>query len=128
MTGIKPTMSTTEVIVGIGAEGGSITLFGHRDANLDWHFARGVNDQTPTFLTDEDGARPGIQHTSDWVNSWPEAVALLDRYPWALLSGLEVHPEFRERVWTEVNRRLNSVSADYADSRRRRWANACGIS
>jgi hypothetical protein len=120
-------MSTTEVIVSIGAEGGSITLFRHQDRNLDWHFARGVKDQTPTFLTEEDGAGPAIQHTSDWVKSWPEAVALLDRYPWAQLSGLEVHPEFREHVWVEVNRRLDSVSADYADSRRRRWRGICGI-
>jgi hypothetical protein len=48
-------MSTTEVIVSIAAEGGSITLFGQRDSNLDWRFARGVNDQTPSFLSTEEG-------------------------------------------------------------------------
>jgi len=40
-------VSTTEVIVRIAAEGGSITLIGNKDPNLDWQFARGVNDQTP---------------------------------------------------------------------------------
>lgn len=120
-------MSTTEVIVSIGAEGGSITLFGHRDRNLDWHFARGINDQTATFLTEEDGAGPAIQHTSDWVNSWPDAVALLDRYPWALLSGLEVHAEFRERVWTEVKLRLQAEEPSQSDRARERWARVCRI-
>lgn len=121
-------MSTKEVIVSIGAEGGSITLFGHQGRNLDWHFARGINDQTPTFLTEEDGAGPAIRHTSEWVNSWPEAIALLDRYPWAMLSALEVHPEFRERVWTEVKQRLETQDGARSERARERWARVCGIS
>ena len=120
-------MSTKEVIVSIIAEGGSITLIGNKGPNLDWQFARGVLDQTPGFLTKKDGGTSAIRHASDWVNTWLEAVALLDRYPWAMLNGQEVHPEFRARVWTEVNRRLARVSPDYADSRRRRWAEVCGL-
>jgi len=125
--GMEATVSNTEVIVSIIAEGGAITLFGRKGSNLDWQFARGLNDQTRSFLTKEDGGAGAVRHTSDWVNTWPEAIALLDRYPWAMLRGQEVHPEFRARVWTEVNRRLDRVSPDNADSRRRRWAHACGV-
>jgi hypothetical protein len=120
-------VSNTEVIVSIVAESGSIALIGNKGPELDWQFARGVKDQTPSFPTKEDGRTGAIRHTSDWVNTWPEAMALLDRYPWAMLKVQEVHPEFRARVWTEVNRRLDRVSPDYADSRRRRWAGVCGV-
>jgi hypothetical protein len=58
-------MSTTEVIVSIAAEGGSITLLGRKGPYLHWQFARGLNDQTPTFLTDEDAGGGAIRVTSD---------------------------------------------------------------
>jgi hypothetical protein len=117
-------MKSPEVIVSVGAEGGSITLFGLKDLQNNWKFARGVDDQTPTLLTREDGGGPAINHESGWVSTWPEAMALLDRYPWAMLSGREVHPEFRERVWVEVNQRLQAKDA-HSDSARERWARAC---
>jgi hypothetical protein len=43
-----------------------------------------------------------------------------------MLAGLEVHPEFRDRVWTEVNRRLQDANPDYAERARERWAEVCG--
>jgi hypothetical protein len=125
--GTEAKVSTTEVIVSIVAEGGSIALIGNKGPNLDWQFARGVQDQTLSFPSKVDGGAAAIRHTSDWVNTWPEAMALLDRYPWAMLNGRQVHPEFRARVWTEVKRRLDRESPDYADSRRRRWAGICGV-
>lgn len=120
-------MNTMQVIISVGAEGGSLTLIGKKDAALKWRFARGVLDQTPSFLSKEDGGDSTIRHTSDWVNTWSEAMALLDRYPWGMLSALVVHPEFRARVWTEVNRRLDRESSEYSESRRRRWAEVCRI-
>jgi len=55
------------------------------------------------------------------VEAWDDALRLVDRYPWHLLYPLEVHPEFRERVWFEVERRCS-------DRRHRleRWREVCG--
>jgi hypothetical protein len=116
-----------EVIVEIGAEGGSITLFGQKEVGGDWRFCRCVDDQTPTFLSDGDGGGPPIEHSSDWVNSWSEAVELLDKYPWVMLSGQSVHPEFRERVWDEVLRRLEAQPESRRVRARQRWARVCGF-
>lgn len=116
-----------ETIVRIGAEGGSIALYGYKDSKGDWRYACDVNDQTLTFLTEEADAEAAIQHTSAWVNIWQEAMALLDVYPWARLVGLTVHPEFRDRVWVEVNQRLQEADPDYAERARQRWAKVCGM-
>ncbi|HEV7138178.1 MAG TPA: NAD-dependent deacylase [Steroidobacteraceae bacterium] len=120
----KPATSPPEVIVSIQAEGGSITLLGRRNSEGLWSYARKVGDQTPTLLDDEDGGR-AMQSKSQWVTTWPKAVALLDRYPWAMLSGSEVHPEFRERIWSEVIQRLKANESASTDRARERWARAC---
>jgi hypothetical protein len=123
----SPRVTTPEIIVEISAEGGSITLFGHKGSNGEWRFARGVNDQTPTLLPEEEGGVPAISHDSCWVNTWPQALALLDRYPWAMLAVTKVHPEFRERLWAEASLRLKDKTTDTANGRKERWAQACHI-
>jgi len=40
-----------------------------------------------------------------WVPNWPEALAQLDRYPWAELYSLFVHPEFRALVADELQKK-----------------------
>jgi len=121
------TVNTPELIVGVSAEGGAITLFGQKGSNGAWQFSRGVNDHTPTLLSDEEGKGWPINHTSSWVSSWPEALALLNRYPWEMLRGTAVHPDFRKQVWAEVSRRLQDKSGARSDSARERWAGVCGI-
>ena len=62
---------------------------------------------TPKLLPEEfpEGV---IHHRSSVVDSWEEALKLLDRYPWHRLYPLRVHPEFRQKIWVEVQRRLSS--------------------
>jgi len=115
----------TSVIVSILAEGGSITLFGRKKIDGLWEFRRSVNDQTPTFLDDEDGGSE-IKHGTPAVDSWEKAVVLLDKYPWAFLAGREVHPEFRDRVWNEVSKRLKGRRETQAAHALERWAKVCG--
>jgi hypothetical protein len=124
--GMGACVSTLETIVSIGAEGGAVALFGFRDPHRGWRFTRGVRDQTPMLLDDDDErGYPEIDQYCTWVKTWPEAMALLDRYPWAMLSGLEVHPEFRERIWIEVKYRLHGLDDRRAEDRRQRWAGLC---
>lgn len=117
-------MNSPTVIIRILTEGGALTLFGQKDSQGAWHFCRSVNDQAPTLLDPQDGRGEPIQHTSGWVKTWPEAMALLDRYPWATLGGREVHPEFQRQVWVEVSRRLKDQEDPQAQRALARWKQA----
>ena len=88
-----------ETIVEIGGEGGSITLEGHRDSHGQWQFRMATNEAA---LYDMLGEDPPPPVEAPWVSSWDEALALLDRYPWPLLSPEAVHPEFRDAVFAAV--------------------------
>jgi hypothetical protein len=117
-------VNSPTIIIRILAEGGSLTLFGLKDSQNAWHFCRSVNDQTPTFLAPEEGGGQAVQHSSGWVNTWPEAMALLDRYPWATLAGREVHPEFQQQVWAEVSQRLKDQEGPHLQRALARWKQA----
>jgi hypothetical protein len=100
-----------EVIVEVGAEGGSIALCGVR-GEAGWSYSLYVNHR----LLDEEP----IQKETDQVETWDAAIALLDRYPWRQLSPLRVHPEFRSKI-------LSAVGGDSAPHRRRlkNWEAVC---
>jgi hypothetical protein len=94
----------TEVVARIGADGGNLTLIGQKIEGT-WRFRLQTNDCSAGFLDEDDAAGlPTGATASPWVSTWADAVALLDRYPWAELYPLTVHPEFREQVWKEVKR------------------------
>jgi hypothetical protein len=112
----KPQTTQCEVVIEIGGEGGSITLYGLR-TNHGWAFSRKVIDQTPELI-DEDW----IKSNSDCVHSWEAALQLLDRYPWPKLYPISVYPDFQERIWTAVQERLQSNENPEA---RCRWDAIC---
>lgn len=89
-------MEQCEVILHVEAEGGGVTLYGMLTKN-GWLFSRQVIDQTPELFNE-----PWILDRSKTVNSWSDALILLNQYPWHKLYPLEVHPEFRETVFNEV--------------------------
>lgn len=95
-------MATQEVILKVGAEGGSIALYGTR-TDRTWVFSLDVDDQTPTLM-DESPI-----HCSQTIDaSFQHALKLLGRYPWHKLYPLNVHPEFRSVVLDEVRKRFGS--------------------
>ena len=61
-------MPDKEVIMEIGAEGGSITLFGVNSPR-GWLYSRSVGDWTPELIDEE-----RIQHDSNVVNIWEAAL------------------------------------------------------
>lgn len=88
-----------ETILAVGAEGGSITLEGQRDAAGVWRFRIATNESVlGDFLGKELGA------TSSW-ESWEAALAALNRYPWPRLWPVRIHAEFAEAI-------LNAVAAN----------------
>jgi hypothetical protein len=112
-------------IISISAEGGSIYLRGIKTSDGEWKCSRAVGDQTASFLSDDDGAGLPMDSRTEWVSTWSEALILLDRYPWAMPGASDVHPEFREQVWTEVTRRLRGRTGARANRARAKWIHAC---
>jgi hypothetical protein len=96
------------VILRAGAEGGDVTLIGRTTDAGTWAFARVTDDQTEA-LFGESGVpieAPPAPKPDDWVESWDDGLRLMDRYKWARLHPLYVHPAFVERVRVAVEARL----------------------
>ena len=106
-------MPDKEVIVEIGAEGGSITLFGVRSPR-GWLYGRSVGERI-----DEERS----QHDSNVVDSWEAALGLLDQYPWHMLSPQHVHPEFRRQIFAAVQKLFES--SDDRMGRMEKWRDLC---
>ena len=56
----------------------------------------------------EDEDQREIRRVSKTVESWDDALALLDQQGWLHLDAIHVHPEFRERVLKVVVERLGT--------------------
>ena len=113
-------MAQSEIIVDVGAEGGSLTIYGNRTKG-GWLFSRDVIDQS-MLLEDE----PESRHSSEVVSTWAAALLLLDRYPWHMLYPLKVHPEFQKLVYGEIIKRFKK---EPKNSQRRLpdWKEICGV-
>lgn len=93
-----------EIIVEVGAEGGTLTLVGQRTARK-WSFSM-LRDESTLKEFDEDLCDDELIGHSKTVVGFAAALGLLDQYPWAKLYPLRVHPEFRTLVFYEVAKRL----------------------
>jgi hypothetical protein len=71
-------------------------------------------------------AAPSAVKPEDWVENWDEALRLMDRYRWARLHPLYVHPEFVERVRVAVEARLVDVDEASAERARGKWERLFG--
>ena len=89
-------MKHNEVIVHVAGEGGSIALYGLR-SEIGWLFSREFID--PAIAHEEESP---IEARSKIVGSWPDALALLEKNPWYMLSPVLVHPEFRTDILKAV--------------------------
>ncbi len=95
-----------EVILKVGAEGGSLTIFGKRNAIGDWSFFSEKNEVAlADLLAEEDRDESPALEYSDDVSSFDEALKLLERYPWFRFNPRKVHPDFLDRVLLEVKKR-----------------------
>ncbi|WP_070120856.1 hypothetical protein [Bacillus marinisedimentorum] len=113
--------SKAEIILKLGAEGGSITLYGippnDRDEIGEWIFTLDLNeifaDQNKESYQEE-GAdkdlvnlKPTIERPSGPLKGWEGALAILEGYPWKRLFPRYVHVLFRERFLEEVGEGLS---------------------
>jgi len=112
------------VILQAGAEGGDVTLIGRTTEAGTWAFARVTDDQTEALFGESgDGVvvAPSFENL-EWVDTWDDGLRLMDRYRWAQLHPLYVHPDFVERVRAAVEERLATESQDrWTDYAREKW-------
>jgi hypothetical protein len=115
-------MNESEVILEIGAEGGSITLYGVR-TQRGWSFSRKVIDWTPE-LDEEPMNEEPFRRDATIVNSWEAALDLLDQHPWWKLYPISIHPDFRQKVWVAVHERLHH-NCESTEDDLKRWRDLC---
>ena len=117
------------MILQVGAEGGDLTLLGRRGSDGVWEFTRATVDQSEQ-LFGESGSElaPGpVRDGRGWTPDWEAALAMLDRYRWATLHPIEVHPEFRDRVRMAVEARLTKEApGPWIEQAREKWADMLG--
>lgn len=92
-----------EIILKIGAEGGSITLYGFRSDHGFQLFSIDTYDCSDDEAEHE--ASSDINQISDQnsASSWPDALNLIRRYPsWYRLHPMVLHPDFESRILDEV--------------------------
>jgi hypothetical protein len=96
-----------EIILQAAGVGIMVTLFGVRVEGGKWKFFLDNDEGTMADFLDEEDADvlPKLRTKSEFVDTWDKALALLDRYPWRCFVPKEVHPEFRDLVWSAVQAR-----------------------
>lgn len=91
-TPVASCSESKQVIVEVGAEGGSLTLYGMKSPE-GWQFRL---ESSEGGLLDEEDMLDVPQRP--WVGTWRSALKQLDSYPWTQLWPLSVHPEFQVKV------------------------------
>ena len=132
MKGAKIVMNNYEweVIVELGAEGGTIRLLGQQGDDGRWTYKSSTNE---IFSLDENDEgfienkkshkevrvlKPTIRNVGE-VSTWEGAKAILKSFPIEHLGPISVHHEFGDRLW-ELIKELN-----VDQNKRNRWATLC---
>jgi hypothetical protein len=96
---IKP-----EIIVSLGADDGSMTLYGVQLAQ-DWHFLlRYDKSRDLNFISHE--AENSFDDQNLFSRGFQRAIELMDDYEWHKLIPRSVHPKFAEQFLCEIEKRI----------------------
>ncbi len=110
-----------EIVLEVGADGGTVTLFRERIAQGDWQFGMGTDESALYDASDEHRGELADYHSrTAYVHSFGEATTLLDKYPWVELYPLHVDPEFLDAVLLEVRKRGGETAE-------MRWRDVLGV-
>ena len=117
---------TSEVILEVAGEGGTITLRS-QDANTGRCFWVETDETAMCELLSEED-RNGIStgSRSNLVFSLPEALEQLDRYPWVKSSPVLVGPEYRNALLEAVRTRIGLNNNDESTALLERWSAIAG--
>ncbi len=103
-----------EIVLQVGAEGGSLTIVRYPVSGEKWQFAFIRDESTlADFLGEEDkDLIDALSETHDSIATFEEAIALMNAYPWPELYPLVVHPEFVNQVMEIIERSGNLRARD----------------
>lgn len=115
-----------EIMLQVGAEGGTISLLRTRNSDGTLRFHRKTNESFHAgMLSVEDQNGLSYHSQDDAEGSFLEAVSLLKEYPWHRLQPLKVHPRFRKTIYEKVIE-LSKKDED-PNNRLREWKTLCGM-
>jgi hypothetical protein len=114
-----------QVIVAVGADGGSLTLQGVSEKDSRWRFRCVRNESALADLLPNEFSPEQLFAQGDWVTSWDDALAHLDKYRWAGLFPLTVHPLFADQIWAAVGRRLSTLDDQMRRRKLNEWKRLC---
>lgn len=115
-------MKQSEIILELGAEGGSLTIYG-TPSEHGWVFSQKMLDQ---FLEGQGGEEES-EINSQTTTSFSQAIEFLSKYQWQRLYPVVVHPEFGRAVFDAVLERY-ALKNDTDRRQLPRWKEICRIS
>jgi hypothetical protein len=117
-------LNEPNVVIKIGAEGGSITVVARASVGGVTEYSVRLRDQTLTFLA-EGEADNVIRRDTQWSDRWDDVIASLGRWPWPMLVPLQVHPDYADRVLLAVEQYRGRDGEPARPQSVDRWTEAC---
>jgi hypothetical protein len=114
-----------QTFVKVGAEGGPLTLEGVLDEGAAGDSASSEMSVASPICSPMNSRPENLFSRGTWVTDWEEALAQLDRYPWAHLYPLAVHPALSDRLLAAVRERLADGEGRHGQSVLSRWQRLC---
>lgn len=108
------------MVLRIGFEGGSITLWRTKDQEGVWKYALATNESVLADW-DSDEKENLVRTPERWVGSFDAGMHLLDSYPWRQGYPRDLHPDYGQLVWKHVI--AEGVASSLVDD----WAEICGV-
>ena len=100
-----------EIVLQVGAEGGSLTIVRYHVSGEKWQFAFIRDESTlADFLGEED--QEDLLEALDSIATFEGAIALMNKYPWLDLYPLVVNPEYANEVMEIIERSGNPRAKD----------------
>ena len=100
-----------EIVLQVGAEGGTLTIVRYHVSGEKWQFAFIRDESTlADFLGEED--KEDLLETLDSIATFENAIALMNKYPWLDLYPLVVNPEYANEVMEIIERSGNPRAKD----------------
>lgn len=108
------------VVLEIGGEGGSVTLF-ETETPQGRQFTVAIVDDTLHLI--EEGER--IERVVGASKTWRGALKHLDTYPWHMLYPLQIHADYADRLLKAAEARLAREQSSHGERQRKRWREKC---
>jgi hypothetical protein len=115
------TRKALEVVLEVGAEGGSITLRRDLSGRAPRFLLKKDESTMWALLDEEEGPAPPPRPPEEVGSTLAEALAAIDRYPRHRLHPLEVHPALAAEIETRVLARGGEEALERWRKRQSRW-------